>query len=424
MSILTHDQLLTLHGAARRAGLGASRHALLLGIEDDVVANLQITSQQGDQLLSDLVALNNLERLPDGTAPLLVWLANAATLAGSSAEALVFRAALDRHGGLGRVHSGPPTKPPEGSLLRLGVAVVLLVFFVTAAGITFNIPYWVSSVLSAVVVAFGTAVGLLRYLRGDFRPASGESPTKTIKADSLVSDREFRELRRTVRGLEARLAALSATKDSTTTQNEVSTLVAKLREEALQAITEELESRLESRLQRVAHIAAARRVFLAATRRINDELGSVGLRSNLNLVIGVVTTVGAVVLLAYMVLKAPPVFDSVTALLSHYIPRLTTIVFIELFSFFFLRLYRSGLGDMQYYQNQLTELARSEVALEAAMSTGELEVQKGVIVELSKVAPLGRGNPSETTLKEVGEFIERIGRVAVDAYRPDKAKDK
>jgi hypothetical protein len=35
---------------------------------------------------------------------------------------------------------------------------------------------------------------------------------------------------------------------------------------------------------------------------------------------------------------------------------MTTVVFAEMLSYFFLRLYRAGLADMKFYQNELTTI--------------------------------------------------------------------
>ncbi|MBI5525005.1 MAG: hypothetical protein HY897_01580 [Deltaproteobacteria bacterium] len=45
------------------------------------------------------------------------------------------------------------------------------------------------------------------------------------------------------------------------------------------------------------------------------------------------------------------------AALSHYVPRITTVTFIEVFAFFFLKLYRASLIEIKFYQNELTSLA-------------------------------------------------------------------
>jgi len=173
-------------------------------------------------------------------------------------------------------------------------------------------------------------------------------------------------------------------------------------------------------LDRVTHVTESRRIFDTTTRRLLSEIGSLTRRGNLNLAIGVFTTAAAIGVLAYMALKAPPKFENLADVLSHYVPRVMTVGFVEVFSFFFLRLYRNGLAEMRYYQDQLTELSRKEAALEAALATEDLETQKKVIHLLAGPSKSAAPEPEGASLKEVGEFIERVGKIAIDAGKKPK----
>ena len=63
-------------------------------------------------------------------------------------------------------------------------------------------------------------------------------------------------------------------------------------------------------------------------------------------------------------------------------------IFIEVFSFFFLKLYKSGLADILYYQNELTNLESKFLALELASlgrnteARGHMETVAHVPVDL------------------------------------------
>jgi tetratricopeptide (TPR) repeat protein len=96
-----------LHEAALQAGLGHARDALLAGIDAAFVAGLNTSSYPPLQLLWDLAALNSATQLRDGSVPLVRWLENAATLAGTRPQAAVFRAALDRLAGRAAPLGGP-----------------------------------------------------------------------------------------------------------------------------------------------------------------------------------------------------------------------------------------------------------------------------------------------------------------------------
>ncbi|MBI5526758.1 MAG: hypothetical protein HY897_10535 [Deltaproteobacteria bacterium] len=91
----------------------------------------------------------------------------------------------------------------------------------------------------------------------------------------------------------------------------------------------------------------------------------------MNLTIGVITTGFALGLLAYMIFDESTSPDTFAAALSHYVPRVTTVTFIEVFSFFFLRLYRTSLEEIRFYQNELTSLAGHQIALETSRQTSD-----------------------------------------------------
>jgi hypothetical protein len=73
--------------------------------------------------------------------------------------------------------------------------------------------------------------------------------------------------------------------------------------------------------------------------------------SNLNLIIGIITTLLAVVILGFSLLQEKT-FNTNTDFFSFFLPRISTVIFIELFSFFFLRLYKNNLNEIKYFQKK------------------------------------------------------------------------
>ena len=117
--------------------------------------------------------------------------------------------------------------------------------------------------------------------------------------------------------------------------------------------------------------------------RLRRELEALGRRGNVNLVIGVLTTVAAVGILTTTILD-PNVKLTNDTLVTHFAPRLTLSLFIEIFSFFFLKLYKSGLGEIKYFQNELTNIELKFVSLESALRSENKEVVAGVVGEFSR----------------------------------------
>jgi serine/threonine-protein kinase len=96
MSMLDRDEILTLRDAVIRAQLAHSRRALFSGVAPEFIAGLDVSATPGEQVLLDLNAMNAAGLLPNGSAPLLLWLENASALAGGRLEARVFEEARSR----------------------------------------------------------------------------------------------------------------------------------------------------------------------------------------------------------------------------------------------------------------------------------------------------------------------------------------
>lgn len=265
----------------------------------------------------------------------------------------------------------------------------------------------------------GVALLMLQYLRGGLFSSSRLSredlqPEPFTTASILDLRDRVNSLANEIKILKtAQLDALSGSHQE---------LLEALKPTVHAGVADELERRFRERASQFARDEEIRESFATAERRLKDELGALGLRSNLNLVIGVLTTSMAVGLLMYMVLGVPAEFGGLTALLSHYIPRLGLILFIEVFSFFFLRLYKTTLAEMRMYQTDLTTLTVQHVAVVAALSTGDSASATALSRELLGVRPDNQ-KPTEdqnenVDPKALAELVRVIAKLV-----PAKAKD-
>ena len=283
------------------------------------------------------------------------------------------------------------------------------------------------------LVAQGVAYVLLLYLRGDIAVSFLDSLlTKRTNRGSTEyfasmrkQDVELEKLGSELASVQARIAAIGNSSVSATVDYEK--LIDSLRAHVTGTLAAELSSQFKYEAQNAAHLSLARRTFQDTEARLRTEIGSLTRRGNLNLVIGVVTTGFAVSLLVYMVLGASSTFENWPQLLSHYIPRITTVVFVEIFAFFFLRLYKSSLIEIKYYQDELTTLASQHIAFEAAHAAGEDEAKLAVIRQLVR-ASRNKDDKSATdepptpgNLKELSEILERATKLVVSSAKNAKA---
>lgn len=157
-------------------------------------------------------------------------------------------------------------------------------------------------------------------------------------------------------------------------------------------------------------VATLRLTFSQTKGRLINEIEALTRRGNLNLVIGGLTTLVAVSLLSYIVLTAEPMasygsengdtnLTNYNEFLWYYVPRITLAIFIEVFSFFFLRLYRSSLADIKYYQNELTTIDAKFVALEAALAFPTGASATDVVKELANTERNSRLSSGQSTVE-------------------------
>lgn len=304
----------------------------------------------------------------------------------------------------------------------------------------FGVDPQVTLITVGILALLGVAIFLMLYLRGDIMsPHLGKNtlaPDRQDDQHSLLAidaiKAETRDqidlLQREVSHLQARLAAGPGMQGGATLNNDQ--ILESLRWHVTQNLAAEVESRVEQRLRDNMHATEVRQILAAASQRLSLEIESLTRRGNVNLLIGVATTTMAVSVLVYMVLNISGSFDSWPALLSHYIPRVTTVIFIEVFSFFFLRLYRKSLSEIKYYQNELTTLDAQHVALAAASQLDDTQARISVIETICntdrnrgrrEAKPASTGSHG-TELTDMAELLEKVTKVAVSAVKKSGAK--
>ncbi|MNG20679.1 hypothetical protein D3C84_1049540 [compost metagenome] len=76
--------------------------------------------------------------------------------------------------------------------------------------------------------------------------------------------------------------------------------------------------------------------------------------------------------------------DLFKELFLSFAPRVMLVIFIEMFAYFFLRLYKQGLSEIKYFQNELTNVESKIIALEVCYLNSDSHAMATVIDALSK----------------------------------------
>ena len=143
-------------------------------------------------------------------------------------------------------------------------------------------------------------------------------------------------------------------------------------------------------------------------RRVLQEISDLNRRGIVNLTIGGTTSVVAAAVLLISLFDTAKSLDVLVLapMLNYYIPRISIVVFVEIFAFFFLRLYRNNLSDIKYYQNEMTNLDSKYLALKTALSYEDEELVKLALTEILKTERNFILRKGETTISVESEKLQ------------------
>ncbi|CAM5295725.1 hypothetical protein [Pseudomonas fragi] len=168
--------------------------------------------------------------------------------------------------------------------------------------------------------------------------------------------------------------------------------------EAIKGIFESEVSRLKAELVDGLGLERLTSFSRSSVERLKREISDLRLRSNINLLIGMLITAGGLWLLwsTVSMLDTSTLLKALASegeesnvkfyknLVLPVIPRVMLVVFVEVFAYFFLRLYRNGLSEIKYFQNELTNIESKLTAAEFAYVTKNEDALKFSIESLSK----------------------------------------
>lgn len=113
------------------------------------------------------------------------------------------------------------------------------------------------------------------------------------------------------------------------------------------------------------------------SNRIKEYINNLSRNGNVNLIIGLATTLIAVYMLIFQIISKDANYSNYFELIAYYIPRFSIMLFIELFALFFLNLYR-----IKYFQNELTNIESKIISLKTSLYSKDNELIKMSIEKL------------------------------------------
>jgi len=203
--------------------------------------------------------------------------------------------------------------------------------------------------LGILGASVGASVVMYYYLRGEITlPMIDRLLSNVIEfkhVDSSLYDNTSLPRKRVENRLETIERKLedkqytSAQLDESQREHLLDVLKSTLGDSFVERITHQLAEEEDERRR----MESCRTYYESVSSGLEREIESTARRANLNLIIGIVTTSIAVGLLLYMIGDEGKAHSSYPEMLGYYMPRLAVAIFIETFSFFFLRLYKSSL---------------------------------------------------------------------------------
>ncbi|OOF56176.1 hypothetical protein BKK56_04125 [Rodentibacter genomosp. 2] len=117
--------------------------------------------------------------------------------------------------------------------------------------------------------------------------------------------------------------------------------------------------------------------------RIQNAIAAQNAKANFNLALGVIT---AVIGIAFLVFFIPnynePTFD-LSQFLYAFLPRLSIVILIETFAYFFLKMYKYNLNEIKYFQNEATSIEHRLQGLNIAIQLDGKENIENILLALT-----------------------------------------
>ncbi len=174
----------------------------------------------------------------------------------------------------------------------------------------------------------------------------------------------------------------------------------------LDRMNTELDEKHALEYAHIKRISLLESIVDSNIQRLNLEVRALLRRGNLNLVLGTLATAFAVSMLVYTAIFTSIDQGGIREAIQSYMARLGIVIFIQLFGFFFLRLYRVSLSDIKYFQNEITNIQQKWLALKCAIIVDDKDSAKLAIESLAATERNFVLKKGETTIELERSRIE------------------
>jgi hypothetical protein len=232
-----------------------------------------------------------------------------------------------------------------GKLIATGAIILILTLFIPDLNQKLILPVGFTGIL---LILLGSGAEILSYLQ----QSRGERDSNGDEGENTNS--EISELRLTVESLSRQYKSGLSELER-----------AALKNEAIKLTTEDLQEGLATHWKKqfqkaddeISGKKVLRQTAVNSRMRLKREISDLGRRANVNLTIGSIISVSGILFLGYSVLLASDDLNSGVDLVRvglKFFARFSIVILVQIFAYFFLRLYRYSLYEIKYFQNELT----------------------------------------------------------------------
>ncbi|EUK17456.1 hypothetical protein [Commensalibacter papalotli (ex Servin-Garciduenas et al. 2014)] len=164
------------------------------------------------------------------------------------------------------------------------------------------------------------------------------------------------------------------------------------------------------------------------TNRFTSEIQILNRKGQVNLWIGITTTIIGASILSYTFITAPNTSQDHWTYLIHFFIRISIIIFFEFFAFFFLRLYKNIQEDIKYYQNEISNIELKTFAAMTALASNDTSLLKPIIEQLAATERNFILKKGETTIGlereklDKNEIIDLVRETIISTQHKSKNK--
>jgi hypothetical protein len=197
--------------------------------------------------------------------------------------------------------------------------------------------------------------------------------------------------------------------------------------ETTEDLMEELKVKVESKINSDNFLYSIQKGFSNTLERLRGEVTTLNFRSNLNLALGIAITGVGIYLLYRFIFTGNLKHDDTLSFILNFVPKLSLVIFIEVFAFFFLSLYKASLAEIKYYQNEMTKIETKYIALVTALELKSADITAEILKELQNNIGFGQngeipGNTENGDVKlqqakvNADNMVDIMGKV-LDVYK-------